>query len=62
MCRQYGKPLWVITGRCQVPENEYRSLGITRVLELSTTALPEEHPISDAPAIIRRVLSTANFN
>lgn len=62
MCRQYGKPLWVITGRCQVPENEYRSLGITRVMELSTTALPEEHPISDAPAIIRRVLSTANFN
>ena len=62
MCRQYCKPLWVITGRCQVPENEYRSLGITRVLELSTTALPEEHPISDAPAIIRRVLSTANFN
>ena len=62
MCRQYCKPLWVITGRCQVPENEYRSLGITRVMELSTTALPEEHPISDAPAIIRRVLSTANFN
>ena len=59
MCRQYSKPLWVVTGRCQVPENEYRRLGITRVFELSTLALPDEHPISDAPAIIRRIFSTA---
>ena len=59
MCRQYGKPLWVVTGRCQVPESEYRNLGITRVFELSSLALPDEHPISDAPAIIRRIFSTA---
>ena len=59
MCRQYSKPLWVVTGRCQVPENEYRRLGITRVFELSSLALPDEHPISDAPAIIRRIFSTA---
>ena len=62
MCRQYDKPLWVVTGQNKITEAEYLSLGISKVFELSSLALPEEHPISDAPAIIRRVLSTANFN
>ena len=62
MCRQYDKPLWVVTGQNKITEAEYLRLGISKVFELSSLALPEEHPISDAPAIIRRVLSTANFN
>ena len=62
LCRRYGKPIWVVTGLCQVPESEYRSLGINRVFELSSLALPDEHPISDAPAIIRRIFSSTFQN
>lgn len=57
MCRQYGKPLWVVTGQNKITEAEYLSLGISKVFELSSLALPEEHPLQDAPAIIRRIIA-----
>lgn len=62
MCRQYGKPLWVVTGQNKITEAEYLRLGISKVFELSSLALPEEHPLQDAPAIIRRVLSSRSQN
>ena len=62
LCRRYGKPIWVVTGLCQVPESEYRSLGINRVFELSALALTDELPLSDAPAIIRRIFSSKFHN
>ncbi len=57
MCRQYDKPLWVVTGQNKITEAEYLSLGISKVFELSSLALPEEHPLQDAPAIIRRIIA-----
>ena len=57
MCRQYGKPLWVVTGQNKITEAEYLRLGISKVFELSSLALPEEHPLQDAPAIIRRIIA-----
>lgn len=57
MCRQYGKPLWVVTGQNKITEAEYLRLGISKVFELSSLALPEEHPVQDAPAIIRRIIA-----
>lgn len=61
MCRQYGKPLWVVTGQNKITEAEYLSLGISKVFELSSLALPEEHPLQDAPAIIRRIIAAARY-
>ncbi|HIZ85238.1 MAG TPA: glycerate kinase [Candidatus Coprenecus stercoravium] len=59
MCRQYGKPLWIVTGQNKITEAECLRLGISKVFELSSLALPEEHPVQDAPAIIRRVMAAA---
>lgn len=61
MCRQYCKPLWVVTGQNKITEAEYLSLGISKVFELSSLALPEEHPVQDAPAIIRRIIAAARY-
>ena len=61
MCRQYDKPLWVVTGQNKITEAEYLSLGISKVFELSSLALPEEHPLQDAPAIIRRIIAAARY-
>lgn len=61
MCRQYGKPLWVVTGQNKITEAEYLRLGISKVFELSSLALPEEHPLQDAPAIIRRIIAAARY-
>ena len=59
LCRRYGKPLWVVTGTCRVPADQLQMLGITRVIELSAAALPEEDPFGDAQAIIRHAISPA---
>ena len=61
MCRQYCKPLWVVTGQNKITEAEYLRLGISKVFELSSLALPEEHPLQDAPAIIRRIIAAARY-
>ena len=61
MCRQYDKPLWVVTGQNKITEAEYLRLGISKVFELSSLALPEEHPLQDAPAIIRRIIAAARY-
>lgn len=61
MCRQYDKPLWVVTGQNKITEAEYLRLGISKVFELSSLALPEEHPVQDAPAIIRRIIAAARY-
>ena len=62
ICRKYGKPLWVVTGQNRVSEAAYRSIGVTRVLELSSMALPGESPSDDAPSIIRRIFTTVNLH
>ena len=57
LCRRYGKPLWVVTGLCRVPAEQLPMLGITRVIELSSSAASGEDPFADAPAIIRHTVA-----
>lgn len=57
LCRQYGKPLWVITGRNLIPENAYRPMGINRMIEITAMANEGEDPVRCAQDIIRRSIS-----
>ena len=59
LCRRYGKPLWVVTGTCRVPADQLAAIGISRVIELSSSAAPGEDTYSDAPAIIRHAVASA---
>ena len=59
LCRRYGKPLWVVTGTCRVPADQLAVIGISRVIELSSSAAPGEDTYSDAPAIIRHAVASA---
>ncbi len=59
ICRKYDKPLWVITGRNKVEESAWRAIGITRVEELSSHALPSQDSIRDAREIIMEICRNA---
>ena len=59
LCRRYGKPLWIVTGTCRIPADQLAAIGISRVIELSSSAAPGEDTYSDAPAIIRHAVASA---
>ena len=59
LCRRYGKPLWIVTGTCRVPADQLAAIGISRVIELSSSAAPGEDTYGDAPAIIRHAVASA---
>lgn len=54
LCREYGKPLWILTGRNTVAKEEYCRLGIGRIIEITAMAESGENPVLQAPGIIRR--------
>ena len=59
LCRRYSKPLWIVTGTCRIPADQLAAIGISRVIELSSSAAPGEDTYSDAPAIIRHAVASA---
>ena len=59
LCRRYGKHLWIVTGTCRVPADQLAAIGISRVIELSSSAAPGEDTYNDAPAIIRHAVASA---
>ncbi len=59
ICRKHSKPLWIVTGRCRVPSGITAGMGISRIIEISSSGIRDKDPFTDAPNIIRTELAAA---
>jgi glycerate kinase len=59
LCRQYQKRLWLVCGVDNVPEREWREMGIEKVIQISSGTESVEYSIENAARLIREKISDA---
>lgn len=57
ICRKYNKRVWVICGKNMVPEEQWRGLGIERVMPLTDIEPNVKRAISEAFELIKKRVS-----